>query len=244
MNSKQTSPNQILSYLYLGNKADAKSKEILQSLNIRFILNCTPKRSVDPEAGCPNFYEKEKIFTYKRIPIFDNKGEDILSHMNTSYKFIEDSRHHGNILVHCKKGVSRSAAFVIGYLMIKNEFTFDEALTYVQSCRPIVMPNTSFITQLQSLESSDKMIPLKNSSVNNDEISTSIGPSLGPTLPIQINNESIRDIIIEKYSENDSILSINQVSITNSNTNQIDSLYGNNNEEVVEQSHKRVRKES
>lgn len=82
---------QILGYLYLGGKTDAKSKESLTKKNIKYILNCTPKRSDDRDFGCNNFYEKENLFKYKRIPIFDNRGEDILAHMETAYQFIEGS---------------------------------------------------------------------------------------------------------------------------------------------------------
>lgn len=136
------------SSLFLGSRQHAKSKEILQQLNITFIMNCTPPRTVDPDCGCPNFFEKDKSVIYKRIPIFDNKGEDILPHMNTAFEFIEHGKHYGSILVHCHKGISRSASFVIGYLMRKNEFTFEEALRHVQNCRPVIQPNESFLTQL------------------------------------------------------------------------------------------------
>ena len=77
-------PTQILKYLYIGGSKNAKDKKLLRELNIKYILNCTPKRSSDPEAGCPNYYEKEKLFVYKRIPIFDNKGEDMIQHMETA----------------------------------------------------------------------------------------------------------------------------------------------------------------
>lgn len=87
MTSKK--PSQILSYLYLGGKSDAKSKDTLLSLNIKYILNCTPARTADPECGCPNFYQKEKLFHYLRIPIFDNIGEDLITHMDAAFKFIE-----------------------------------------------------------------------------------------------------------------------------------------------------------
>ena len=40
-------PTQILPGLYLGGKTEAKSKEILIELNIKYILNCTPSRNLD-----------------------------------------------------------------------------------------------------------------------------------------------------------------------------------------------------
>ncbi len=122
-------------------------------MKISHILNCTPQRSVDPDGGCPNYFEKERAFNYKRIPIFDNRGEDVTAHMETAFKFIEEGKHYGNVLVHCHKGVSRSASFVLGYLMKKNEMTLEEAMSHVQSCRPVVQPNQSFMTQLEAYDS-------------------------------------------------------------------------------------------
>jgi len=104
-------PSKILSYLYLGGKSHAKDKQMLSELRITHILNCTPTRKSDPENGCPNYYEKE--FKYKRIPIFDNRGEDIVAHMEDGFRFIEEGKHYGNILVHCHKGVSRSASITV-----------------------------------------------------------------------------------------------------------------------------------
>jgi len=188
-------PSRILNYLYLGGKPHAKSRGLLQQFKINCILNCTPPRSVDPENGCPNFFEKDKSITYKRIPIFDNRGEDIISHMDTAYNFIEQSKHYGAILVHCHKGVSRSASFVIGYLMRKNGFTCDEALAHVQSCRHVVNPNDSFLTQLKRYE---KLLREREQLANEEKqkydlqsslggrsklgsVSTVCGPDIGPS---------------------------------------------------------------
>ena len=101
------------------------------------------------ESGCPNFYEKEKLFKYKRIPIFDNRGEDILSHINEVFLFIQEGKHYGNVLIHCLKGVSRSVSFVIAYLMKYNEMTLDEALAYIQVIYNyvILMKNHTYIVQ-------------------------------------------------------------------------------------------------
>lgn len=123
MASSSSRPSQLLKHVFVGSKNDAKQKELLQSLKISHILNCTPTRKMDPEAGCPNYFEKEQTFKYLRIPIFDNKGENLLSHLPTAFKFIEESMHYGGVLIHCHKGVSRSASVAIAYLMMKNKFT-------------------------------------------------------------------------------------------------------------------------
>ena len=188
-------PSKILGYLYLGGKQDAKAKSLLQTLKIRYILNVTPPRSMDPESGCPSFFEKEGSFVYKRIPVFDNRGEDLLQYMEQSYRFIEEGKHYGGVLVHCHKGVSRSSTFVIGYLMKKNGMSLDEALEYVKSIRPIVMPNLAFIAQLKAYEirlAKDRenvTDSLENSATNRPVLertvplnkAVEIGPSMGPT---------------------------------------------------------------
>lgn len=166
--------------LYLGSAKDAKQKALLVNLNIKYILNCTPRRSDDPENGCPNFFEKERSFKYKRIPVFDNRGEDLLLYMDEAYQFIEEAKHYGGILVHCHKGVSRSATFVIGYIMRKMEMTYEEALEYVRSIRPVVAPNEAFTAQLKSYEDILRSNREKETSSSNSSLD--IGPSVGPCM--------------------------------------------------------------
>jgi hypothetical protein len=197
-------PSKILGYLYLGGKQDAKAKNLLVQLKIKYILNVTPPRSLDPESGCPSFFEKEKAFVYKRIPVFDNRGEDLLQYMDQSYRFIEEGKHYGGVLVHCHKGVSRSSTFVLGYLMKKNSMTLDEALEYVKTIRPIVMPNLAFMAQLRAyemtldkerqnaVESFDKEVLREPTACSSSgPRATNMGPSLGPSMgPSFLSEES------------------------------------------------------
>jgi hypothetical protein len=168
--------------LFLGSKESARSIDILKKNQIKYILNCTPTRNVDPEAGVPNFFEKGRFsgFTYKRIPIFDNKGEDLVPHFDAAFRFIEEGSHWGNVLVHCHKGISRSVSFVIAYLIRKNGFTYDEALQYVKSIRPFVQPNEAFERQLRLFETRE------NPSLISTE-SKSCNMSLsGPNFPLSV----------------------------------------------------------
>lgn len=50
--------------------------------------------------------------------------------------------------VHCMVGVSRSASVVIAYLMKRAGVSRDDALSFVQSVRPVVCPNPGFQQQL------------------------------------------------------------------------------------------------
>jgi len=55
------------------------------------------------------------------------------------------------VLVHCHAGVSRSAAVIIGYLMIKQYMSFNDAYIYVKMRRHIVCPNQGFLRQLRAI---------------------------------------------------------------------------------------------
>ncbi|RHY89760.1 hypothetical protein DYB37_009759 [Aphanomyces astaci] len=144
-----TSPTQVLDYVFLGSRQHAKNREMLESLGITHILNVTPTRKVDPVAGVPNFFEKDNVFTYRRCALFDNQGEDILTSLDGCIAFIDQAKFHGRIFVHCKAGVSRSASIVLAYLMKANAMPFDEALSFLQHKRPMVRASYRLISAPQ-----------------------------------------------------------------------------------------------
>ncbi|CAN0355666.1 unnamed protein product, partial [Discosporangium mesarthrocarpum] len=111
-------PSRVLEYLYIGSRVHAKNRGLLKELGINRVLNVTPPKTMDPTNGIPNFFEKDRSMTYKRVPVFDNRGEDILAHLDSSLSYIEQQgKFYGSVLVHCAKGVSRSATVVVAYLM-------------------------------------------------------------------------------------------------------------------------------
>ena len=57
----------------------------------------------------------------------------------------------GRVMVSCQRGVSRSAACVMAYLMIHTEMTARDALTLMRRSRD-VRPNDGFLQQLLSLD--------------------------------------------------------------------------------------------
>jgi protein-tyrosine phosphatase len=108
--------------LYLGGKDDAKSLSKLQQRNVRRVLNVTPAKEAGITAGVPNYFEGKagpggyKI-QYKRIGVYDASTSDMLSHADEIVNFISNGLHHGSVLVHCQRGVSRSATAVIMFLI-------------------------------------------------------------------------------------------------------------------------------
>jgi protein-tyrosine phosphatase len=82
------------------------------------ILNVTPAKEAGITAGVPNYFENScSEIKYKRISVYDSASSDLLSHADEMVEFISSGLHHGGVLVHCQKGVSRSATAVIMFLM-------------------------------------------------------------------------------------------------------------------------------
>jgi protein-tyrosine phosphatase len=109
--------------LYLGSKEDAKNMEVLEKRRISHILNVTPSKAIAGSAhvGVPNYFEKSNPkFTYLRIPLFDDATS--VKELQSTYAtkivdFIHRGLYHGNVLVHCHHGISRSTTCVALYLM-------------------------------------------------------------------------------------------------------------------------------
>ena len=124
--------------LVLGSKRTARDRERLGALGVTHILNVTPTRESDPAAGVPCFHQSDPSLTYRRVPLFDSKAENLLQYLPQCIAFINEARHYGSVLVHCLKGVSRSASIVIAYLMEQENLSLAEATLRVSTLRPQV----------------------------------------------------------------------------------------------------------
>ena len=142
-------PAEVAPGLFLGDRKDAKDRAALRRLNIQSIVNCTPPKSEDPGAGCPSFFERE--LRYLRVPIYDSPAEDAAEHFDAVLDFISSRLHHGGVLVHCNRGVSRSATFVVAHLMKARALDPAAALELVRAVRPQAEPNAAFLKQLDVL---------------------------------------------------------------------------------------------
>lgn len=64
-------------------------------------------------------------------------------------RWMEDMDMKGKkVLVHCWSGMSRAVAFTAAWLM-HNGMSWDNALTHIQSCRPIADPSKVLATSVQ-----------------------------------------------------------------------------------------------
>eukprot|EP00049_Salpingoeca_infusionum_P007413 m.120424 g.120424 ORF g.120424 m.120424 type:complete len:424 (-) comp13688_c0_seq3:271-1542(-) len=135
----------IMENLYLGAARDAESLETLRANNITHVLNLT--RDV------PNFFASKQNISYQQIPIEDGFQQNIPQYFSLAFEFIDMARSRGEgILVHCKAGISRSAAFVIAYVMQHKGVSLDEAYKFVSGRRDIISPNLDFMGDLSTFE--------------------------------------------------------------------------------------------
>ena len=131
--------SQILPYLYLGSEWNASNRDELLENNVGFILNVT--QEID------NFFPED--FEYKNVRLHDIPSSSLSPFFNDTYAFIEKAKNNGkSCLVHCKMGISRSAATVIAYLMKKKEYDIGKATQFVRDKRSIIAPNEGFQRQL------------------------------------------------------------------------------------------------
>jgi len=118
------------------------------------ILNVTPAKEAGITAGVPNYFENtgSNRIKYKRVSVYDTTTSDLLPYADEIVQFISNGLHHGSVLVHCQRGVSRSATALIMFLMRKANMTLNQSLILCQRRRPMVDPNPAFLDQLRTYE--------------------------------------------------------------------------------------------
>lgn len=128
--------------LILGSKEDACNKKFIEENNINIIFNISN--------DIKNYFpDKAK---YLNIKIEDSISENLLKIFDTYTDIINNELKMGNIVfIHCSRGKSRSASFIIAYLIKYNNMDLDTAYNFVKGKRDI-SPNIKFFKQLSDYE--------------------------------------------------------------------------------------------
>ncbi|XP_056466233.1 dual specificity protein phosphatase 19-like [Gadus macrocephalus] len=128
-------------FLLLASQDVAHDIDTLQRYKVSHVLNVA--------YGVGNLFPDQ--LTYKTVNILDVPDTPITSYLADCSSFIDLARAKpGVVLVHCNAGISRSTSIVIGYLMLREGLSFEEALGQVKHARPSVCPNAGFYQQLKS----------------------------------------------------------------------------------------------
>ena len=77
---QRAKPIAVLSHLVLGNEKDASSMDTIKHFNISYVLNITAK--------CPNYFETDRNFKYKRISANDTGSQKLIDHFEEAFHFI------------------------------------------------------------------------------------------------------------------------------------------------------------
>jgi predicted protein tyrosine phosphatase len=121
-----------------------RSPKNLLSKHTQHIINCT--------RTYPNCFQSCGL-SYLRVGIADEAKEDVSEHFTEVFDVIEEARSTGGAcLVHCNKGMSRSAILVLAFLVAHCNLSAVSALQLLQQKRPAVSPNPGFLGQLLDLE--------------------------------------------------------------------------------------------
>ena len=141
---KEPNYDEVYEGIFIGNYPFALNKELLLKNKIEYILNCGKE--------CKCFYEKEKIFNYLHIPLLDNMVEDPTKYMEKTNEFIDNAlKQKKKVLIHCIQGISRSATILYMFLIVKRNYTLNNARFEVKQKRSILCPNIHFQQILKDL---------------------------------------------------------------------------------------------
>ncbi|CAF1128572.1 unnamed protein product, partial [Brachionus calyciflorus] len=133
-------------YLYIGGDFLNRNPEYLQCLGFTHILNVA-------DSICPNECLIYSLRQYKHITAKDSLDYYIRHHFDEAFQVIDHARlTNGKILVHCKKGKSRSATIIIAYLMSRYNWSFSYAYWFVKSRRMNINPNDNFLRLLYEFD--------------------------------------------------------------------------------------------
>jgi atypical dual specificity phosphatase len=142
----------IIDHLFLGSGKDAQDKDALLEAGVSIVLNVTAEWRISH----PN------DFTHHRIELADSVRQSLDVAMEKACEIISNAKTQNppsKILVHCVMGRSRSAAIVMAYLVKYENMTLKEAFELTHKARPIVRPNSRFLSDLIAWEVRHKGSP-------------------------------------------------------------------------------------
>lgn len=143
--NRQREPSLILPHLYLGAYESAQCHESLAKNSITHILTVgggMPSLFLTPSKNTATASLKIEYEVFSTIQ--DITSQNLLSFLPAAFAFIDKGRTQGNVLIHCREGVSRSGSLVIAYVMRERGIPLSAALEFVIAQRSMVKPNSGF----------------------------------------------------------------------------------------------------
>lgn len=133
--------------LYVGDETAAANLAELQANGVTHVLNCTQlPSSLAGQPGAPALLQ---------LGLMDNTGDlPRMQHaMALGADFIAEAvQAGGTVLVHCHRGISRSATIAIAYLVRALQQPAETVFEQMRGCRRIVDPNLGYWVALKEWE--------------------------------------------------------------------------------------------
>lgn len=146
--------DKIVDRLYIGGESAAANTSRLKTLGITHIVNLNGQISTEAEF-C-------RGFTCFAVKMRDSEFEELPAEFWDAVQFVREALLTGGcVLVHCRRGISRSAALCVAYLMESQMISFDAALHMVTQQRPVVKINPGFEEQLRAREVKPRPLSMK-----------------------------------------------------------------------------------
>jgi len=143
--------------IYVGSEwaAQPNARDELINANIGGIVNCTTDVPCFHEERTTSSTSTPNSMKYCRVAVYDVETADMMTFLWGATTFIHSVLTNGSsssVLVHCRRGISRSATVAIAYSIRYHGLTRDEAYSHVKRMRPQINPNRGFWNQLQTFE--------------------------------------------------------------------------------------------
>eukprot|EP00940_MAST-03C_sp_MAST-3C-sp2_P000915 g915.t1 len=177
--------------VFISGSVPASDPKRLRDRSITHVINCCAHRHPSPKAIADEF-------VLLGLSLNDSSVSDLVAVMYATIDFIEQAkatRKDCKILIHCLKGISRSASLAAAYLMWKRGIDAFQALREIRKARPSVDPNADFLVQLtewgryRPLVAPESCFLYRVETLNNDDHSDAkhpparvVGPVMGKRL--------------------------------------------------------------
>ncbi|CAF0714882.1 unnamed protein product [Brachionus calyciflorus] len=144
--------DEVFENCFLGDIDIAQDKSKLKELGITYVLNAAKGEKFSQINTNQSFYNDSNI-KFLGFNLMDVDTCKIEAHFIKATDFINEAlrRENGKILVHCFMGVSRSASFVLAYLIKYKNKSLEDAIRLVFVKR-IIWPNDGFLLKLIEFE--------------------------------------------------------------------------------------------
>lgn len=134
----------IPSFLYVGGNGVAEDFGYFTAHGITHVVNCAGYTVQN--------YHADKHITYMTLDMLDDGLQvDLTWFLHLVFDFIEHTwEHGGRVFIHCARGVSRSCAFCVAFVMWRNALEYRQAYELIRRRRLLCQPNMGFAAQLMA----------------------------------------------------------------------------------------------